>query len=457
MNYIQRLCPSLLAEVGDSAHAVCGRSHGMTVIVTLALTGFLLFLTFVFGVWRMMLVVMLVRPSCDQLFEWLRASPAFTQMNLPGPGAAVNALVIAMAITAIANVPAVLLAPPLLAWAGFLLAALASVLQAADPSGGLRLFLVLTTYAAVFALTYAVTQTRQGLAQCLSVALCSSLIPSLYALLELTMTPAILTGAERLQSTFTHPNIYAFYIVSVVTLILFMSCSTTVTVSPTTRRMMFVYAGYLLLLLLLTKTRSAWLSMLIIMTGHAIIVDRRWLLPMLSVPAALLIPGISERISDLGSGTIDAGYEQLNSLAWREALWDATLRWMGANPPGIFGHGLDSYRSYVPVFFWRGEGQTGVGAHNAFLQIYFEMGVAGVTSFLLLLAAIACKLIYRLKEDFAGSFMMLMMLVGYMVVFYADNLLDYLQFQWFFWFTLGSVCASTRFAGYPSRVRLAIS
>ncbi len=270
------------------------------------------------------------------------------------------------------------------------------------------------------------------------------------------MAPAILTGEQRLQSTFTHPNIYAFYIVGVVTLIFFMTCSTTVTLSKFARRMMFVYAGYLLILLLLTKTRSAWLSMLIIMTGYAIVVDRRWLLPLLSLPVALLIPGVAERISDLDSGTIDAGYEQLNSLAWRRVLWKDTLEWMAANPGSIFGHGLDAYRSYVPIFFPRSEGEAGFGSHNAFLQIYFEMGVAGLTSYLLVMAAIAFKLINRFREDFAGSFVMLMMLVGYMVVFYADNRLS--AIQWFFWFTLGSVCASTRFAAvYPSRARFVTS
>src|SRR5260370_42271586 len=98
---------------------------------------------------------------------------------------------------------------------------------------------------------------------------------------------------------------------------------------------MFVYAGYILILLLGTKTRSAWLPMLIVLAGCAIVVDRRWLLPMLGVPAALLIPGVSERMSELDSGTIDAGYDQLNSLAWREVLWNDTLVWMAANPPGI--------------------------------------------------------------------------------------------------------------------------
>jgi hypothetical protein len=70
---------------------------------------------------------------------------------------------------------------------------------------------------------------------------------------------------------------------------------------------------------------------------------------------------------------------------------------MPANPPGIFGHGLDVYQSDVPLFFWRGKGQTGVGPHNAFLQIYFEMGIAGLTSFLLLVAAIAFKLILQIQ------------------------------------------------------------
>jgi O-antigen ligase len=429
----------------------------MTVVIILAITGFLLFLTFVVGVWRMMLAIMLIRPSCDQIFDWVKLS--FDQQS--GPGAAINALVIGMAIIAVAHVPGVMLVAPLLAWVGLLFAAAASLLQAPDPTGGLRLFLTLTTYAAVFALPYAVIQSRRAVVQCLTVTLCSSVIPSTFALLELAMIPAILTGEERLQSTFTHPNIYAFYIVGVVAVILFMACSTTLTLSKSIRRMLFVYMGYLLLMLLLTKTRSAWLSMLIIMVGYGLAIDKRSLLPLLGLPIVLLIPGVAERISDLDSGTVDAGYEQLNSFVWRKVLWNNTLEWIAANPSGVFGYGLSAYQSYVPIFFPRGAspgaGQLVIGPHNAFLQIYFEMGVVGLTSFLLLMAAIASQLIYRFGEDFAGSFVMLMMCVGYMVVFYFDNLLDYLQYQWLFWFTLGSVCASTRFAVSPSQARLVVS
>jgi hypothetical protein len=78
----------------------------------------------------MMLAIMLLRPSCDRLFEWLKMSSAFAQMTFPGPAAAINALVIAAAIIVVLHVPGVVLVAPLLAWLGFLFTAAVSL-----PSG----------------------------------------------------------------------------------------------------------------------------------------------------------------------------------------------------------------------------------------------------------------------------------------------------------------------------------
>jgi putative inorganic carbon (HCO3(-)) transporter len=411
--------------------------------IIVAITGGLAFLTRIVGVRRMMLAIMFVRPSCDRVFDWLK--DAFGDQS--GPGASISAIVIAMAAVAILQVPAIAFSAPLLGWAGFLAAAAGSLLRTPDTHVGLRLVLVLVSYAAAFTLPYAVIKRRETTVQCLSVALGSSLVPSTVALLEVAMNPAILTGELRLQSTFTHPNIYAFYLVSVASLILYMNCSTTIALSAFMRRATLTYAGYLLFLLLLTKTRSAWASMLIILAGYSVVVDRRWLLPVLGLPTiAVFIPGISERLSDLESGTIAVGFEQLNSLAWRELLWNDTLEWLRNDPPGLLGYGVGSFGSYAPLFFARFDPQAGIGLHNAFLQTYFEMGIAGVIAFLFLMTTIMLRLIAMLNNDFAGSFTMLMVCAGYMIVFYSDNLLDYLQFQWFFWFMLGSICASGRFA-----------
>ncbi|MHC2439857.1 O-antigen ligase family protein [Bradyrhizobium sp. USDA 4451] len=420
----------------------------MTAII-LAAFGSLLLLTRVIGLRQMMLAVMLLRPSCDRAFDIIKASLG----EHSGPGAAINALLIAMALIAVVQLPNVAFSATLLGWGGLLLTSAISLLQTTDLSAGIRNVLALATYGAAFTLPYVLVKNRRIAAQCLAIALSSSVIPSMYALVELAANPAILTGAQRLQSTFTHPNIYAFYIIGVLALILFMHCSAGFGISAPMRRATFVYALYLLFLLLLTKTRSAWLAALFLTAGYAIVVDRRWLLAVVVVPASLFLPGISDRLADLEVGAVDGAYEHLNSMAWREVLWKDTLEWLASNPPGLFGYGLGSYQSYFPLFFARGDGQEGIGPHNAFLQIYFEMGIAGLSSFLLLMVAIMYRLVSTIGRDFAGSFTMLLLCVGYLIVFYSDNLLDYLQFQWFFWFTMGTTCASRRFAEPASQLR----
>ncbi|OKO75383.1 O-antigen ligase family protein [Bradyrhizobium sp. AS23.2] len=415
-------------------------------VLTVALTGLLLLVAFVTGVRHMTLAIMLIRPSCDRLFEWLRDASG----GHLGPGAAFNAIVIGMALVAILYVPALAFSTTFVAWFAFLLAAACSLLRTPDPEGGLRLLLALITYAAVFMIPHVVIKSCRTMSLCFTVAIASSVVPSTFALLELAMDPAILVGDHRLQSTFTHPNIYAFYLFSLVVLILFLNSTRRIALTIFMRRAMFAYAGYLLFLLLLTKTRSAWFAMLIVLVAYAIVIDRRWLLPMLILPAlAVVIPGTSERLSDIESGTVAVGFEQLNSLAWRELLWRDTLEWLRDNPPGLLGYGLNSFQSYVPLFFslldaeaGSPDVQEGLGLHNGFLQIYFEMGLAGLIAFAFLMGTIVLRLITTFNKDFAGSFVMLMLCVGYMIVLYYDNLFGYLQFQWFFWFTVGTACAS---------------
>jgi len=49
---------------------------------------------------------------------------------------------------------------------------------------------------------------------------------------------------------------------------------------------------------------------------------------------------------------------------------------MADNQSILLGNGLDLYQSYLPLFFPRGAQESGVGPHNALLQIYFEMGLS---------------------------------------------------------------------------------
>jgi O-antigen ligase len=415
--------------------------QGTMAAIVLALAGLLLGATAIIGVAQAVFWLMLIRPSCDQLFDWVK-----TSFDLQvGPGSALNFFVIALALVCLVRRPATLRSPVVIASGGFLLVALASMVHSSSPADGARLFLGLATYAAVLCLPFALIENAHDAERWLKVALCSSFVPSLYAVAQLAMSPATLFGEERLESTFTHPNIFAFYLVGVVTLILFMTSSTMATALAPWRRLPHVYVALLFVLLLFTQTRSAWIAMAITLAVYAFIVDRRWLPLIFMLPAVLVVPGVSDRIFDLASGNVDAGYAQLNSYAWRREVWEATLDWMAANPAPILGYGLDTFQSYTPLFFGHNPEGGGVGAHNAILQIYFETGLAGLCSYFSIFVAIFVQLFKRLRFDFSGSIVMFSYCAGYLIVCFSDNLLDYLQFQWFFWFSIGAVCASTRY------------
>ena len=403
--------------------------------------------TSILGARRVVLATMLLRPSCDQIFNWLKEMTG----QQTGPGASLNILMIALGAAALIIFPGLLATPAILAFGAFLAAALASLFHGPDPAGGVRLLLTLATYMAMLTLPYSLVRSQADAIKYLNIAALSSLAPTVYSLIGLAFIPGFLGEEQRLQSTFTHPNIYAFYLVGVVTVLLFLQSSKAAAQSRNARVWLTAYICLLLVLLLLTKTRSAWVAMSLILGANAIAINPRWFALVLALPLALLFPGVSERIADLDSGNIAAGYDQLNSYAWRQLLWSDTLQWMADNPASIFGNGLDLFKTYVPAFFAQGADQPGVGPHNAFLQIYFEMGIAGLAAFAALFVALFYELGSRLKHDFAGSLMMIMLCVGYLTVSYSDNVLDYLQFQWFFWFCVGTVCASRRFSGAAAR------
>src|SRR5216683_4669692 len=73
--------------------------------------------------------------------------------------------------------------------------------------------------------------------------------------------------------------------------------------------------------------------------------------------------------------------------------------------------------------------------------IYFEMGLIGLAAFLAIFVVLFAQLYRGCTHDRAGAIVLAILCIGYLTVSYADNLLDYLNFEWFFWFVLGTVMA----------------
>src|SRR6516162_4954269 len=415
----------MMSEIGTLGAVVLGVALGV------ASFG----MAFAIGMRRAVLAVVLVRSSCDPLFGLTQADGGGM-----GLGAAVNALVIFLALLFCLESP-VLISSAILPWTGFLMAGLASVISSPEPfMKAFRAFLVITSYAAVFALPFALIRSREGALRCLTVVMCSSIIPIAYAFVELASGSAERADGIRVSSTFNHPNIFAFYLVGLLALTLFLLRSSLVSLSQRIGRWLVLYLPIIVILLLLTGTRSAWICGAIILIVYASIVDKRYLLCLPLVPFIIYLPNVAERLSDLQTGNLDYGYAQLNSYEWRKILWQSALDWLMENPSEylVLGYGLGSFEHYQPLFFPRGEG---VGAHNALLQIFFEMGILGVLGVLWLFVSLFAKLKVGYSFDKAGAMIMMTLALVYLVASYSDNMLDYLVFQWYFWFIMGVVCA----------------
>ncbi len=220
----------------------------------------------------------------------------------------------------------------------------------------------------------------------------SSVIPSLYAFVDIAR--GLSDMAEfRLQSTFSHPNIYAFYLVLLLGLALYVRSSRIIRVTPQVRLLVTLYIPFLIVLLMLTKTRSAWMTCGLIFIVYAFRIDRKFLAGFLLIPVLVAAnPSVIDRLTDVTEATEVDSFTQLNdstrlnSYEWRQALWESAIPQIIEKP--LLGHGLESFKPSTPSFFPL-IGPEGIDGHNFYLQTGFEMGLLGVFA-LALAAGVGC-------------------------------------------------------------------
>jgi O-antigen ligase len=401
------------------------------------------------GLSYFVLAIVLVRPSCDPLFGVAKSVLG----GEAGPGAAVNALVIGLGLWYLVQKPVLVGAATLPMWAGFFVVASTSAMLSPEPTAAARGIGWLASYFAAFSIPFALIRSPDWALRFLTAAMYSSFIPVAYAFIELVFGLSDEEAGGRLQSTFGHPNIFAFYLVGALALGMFMLKSNRISLPSNVRPLLVLYLPVLILLIALTQTRSAWIACAIIVTVFAGLVDRRYLGFLLLLPLIMLIPGVEERMLDV-SWYDDDYRHSLDSLAWRQLLWESALQWMAVNPSLLLGNGLNSFVHYVPAFFpyaREANDEAGVGPHNVFLQIYFEMGVLGVLTFGWLFLSLFWKLKDGYRSDPRGTLIMSALAASYLVECYSDNVIDYLVYQWFFWFIMGAVCAWNRL---PTRLQV---
>lgn len=388
-----------------------------------------------------LMLIILFRSSGDIFLESTRFSVGGYEI---GVGGLINAFVILVSLLLVIEKPSNFPRHVTPMWIAFLAVALYGVAFSPVKSEAIRTWLSLVSYFMVFISAFHVVQTKQDFRFCIKLVLWSSALPVIYAFFDIAMNGSH-AGIDgfRLRSTFSHANIFAFYLTLVIAIAFYIFKSPQKDGNARTQLLLGAYQLLLLGLLLLTKTRSAWLGCILCFLLYGIFFERRYLIYLLTASViGLFIPGVFDRIADLGQGNEVINYSQLNSFAWRRQLWESALQW--TQPADyLMGHGLQSFKEYSPTFFPLA-GHINWGAHSVYVQWLFELGIVGIISFIGLYYVAIRELKLLLQFDRLGSFVLIVVLVNYLIYSFSDNMFDYLSFNWYLWFIVGAGCALAR-------------
>jgi O-antigen ligase len=382
-----------------------------------------------------LMVIMLFRSGSDNVLELTRLSLGSYPLGL---GGVINGFVILIAILLVFEKPRQAPASAYGAWLPFLGALLLGVLFSPVKGDATRLFLAVLSHFAMFIAGFHCVRDKREFRQLLTLVVCSSIIPVLYSAVDFGLHHGL--GEFRLQSTFSHPNVLAFYTTIVIGSAFYLLKSLPKDANPGQKVVLTFYIFVLLGVLLLTQTRSAWTATAITFTIYAILFERRFLLYMFVLGAvAMMIPGVFDRIADLGQGNTVKSNASLNSFAWRVYLWQTGLDWMRPSAY-TFGNGLLSFKEYSQIFFPLA-GKMKWGAHSVYVEIIFELGLVGLLAFCWLYLKVLLGLVRLVKIDALAAFTLIVLILNFLICCFSDNMLDYLSYAWYLWFAVGAGCA----------------
>ncbi|WDZ97910.1 O-antigen ligase family protein [Herbaspirillum sp. WKF16] len=391
---------------------------------------------FIFNRRLLLLMIFFFRASGDIVLESTRVGGT----GGVGLGGAINALIILIAFLFVVEKPKLLPRRVIVPWLVLMAVACAGVVISPDRGAAIKIVLSLSSYFAVFICAFYVVRSPEDFRSMIRLMVASSVIPALYAIVNTALHARGGLAGFRLQSTFGHPNIFAFYLTLIISLGLYMVKNKAFALGQFKRFALVGYMVGLFGLLLLTQTRSAWIACFLLFAVYGLLFERRYLVYLAVLPLlALLVPSVQERVMQLDAGNTVQTYAKLNSFAWRVYLWESGLKWMSVSRY-LTGYGVESFPYYSQVFFPLA-GSTKWGAHSVFVQWFFDTGIIGTLAYLAVFFQVLRMLIKLHALDRLGAVILICTLIEYLVVSASDNLLAYLAFNWYFWLLLGMGCS----------------
>lgn len=354
-------------------------------------------------------------------------------------GAILNGITLLLGAAAIVKQNRPSLQVPALIWLPYLTIACYSLAYTPDPFDGARLFLSILTFPAIFISAFVFLRSDRDTIIFLKYIIYSSIAPVLYGMIQLAASePSV-----RLNSTFGHANIFAFYIVAVLVSILYHNILVQSAANSAWRYFSRIYSAVLCGMLLATQTRSAWIEAVFILVAYAVSVNRKFLLALPLLPLALYFPFVADRLNSWDSGygadasEVMRGQVVLESYAWREMLWKYAL--IDSADDRVFGKGIESFHYNSPNFFplEQTDGDH-TDAHSGYVQAIYELGIPGLVAYVGLYVGLILA-VWRLRRaDRRLTNLIIAFIVGNLIINYSDNLPYYLDYNWYAWGIFGA-------------------
>jgi O-antigen ligase len=379
-------------------------------------------------------VILAFRAMGDLVFESARSA---IPGGGPGIGGLVNAAVIALAILVASKEELTQKKPMLMAWTWFFCTTCYGFALSPVKAESVRLILAWVSNFAVFYCAMHFVTSTGDFRNALRVIVASSVIPVAYGLYGIAGGGGAAIAGNRVQSTFMHPNIFAFYLELMIGVVFCQLKAPLLGGRVWRKALLVVWMALLLTLLLATQTRSAWLGCILMFLLYGLFFERRYLVYIFALCClALLIEPIRDRIIDLSAPEVATSQTKLDSFRWRVELWTAGLGWMEVKHY-LLGYGIGGFSEYAPVFFDKSAGFHW-DAHNVYVQWFFDVGLVGLACY----AWIHCRILYLLRPlaaiDRTLSFVVGLTVISYVTVSFSDNMMFYLAFNWYYWFFLGA-------------------
>jgi len=290
-------------------------------------------------------------------------------------------------------------------------------------------FLRWLSFFALFVLGFYLFRGSKTLTSLVRILIASSLIPTAVAIWQALNRQGVFDGERwRLNGTFVHPNMLAFYLVFIITLACFIFLSLK---HQAVERYLYLFLIVpFLTVLLLTYTRGAWLCLFLVLFVVGVARFRGFLLAGLIaiVVFYLAFSPFQERVNSLMS------LSATDSTVWRVDLWRDALGYAQGNLVSGYGPGtaaivIGNNRSAI-----LGSSEP----HNDYIKVLLEMGIIGLVAYLFLLA----NLLVRLAKGFKNEkwprrkllFLFILAFSSSLFIFSAgDNILKDSSLQWGFW------------------------